>query len=199
MDRLRVATVWLGGCSGCHMSLLDVDEWLFDLAEAVDVVYSPLLDVKAFPEDVDVTLVEGAVANEDNLELVRQVRRNSRILVAFGDCAVSGNVTAMRNPVAPPEEILHRLYVEAVDLQGQPPRERGVLPSLLGRARPVHEVVAVDAFVQGCPPSAPEIRAAIERLVEAARSGGASSLPDPLPPPPACGEGEGASETEGRG
>ena len=68
MTRPRLATVWLGGCSGCHMSLLDTDEWLFELAAAADLVYSPIVDVKEFPHDVDVCLVEGAVANEDNLE-----------------------------------------------------------------------------------------------------------------------------------
>src|SRR5262249_10433062 len=99
MDRLRFATVWLGGCSGCHMSFLDLDEWLFELGDCVDVVYSPLIDVKEYPEGVDVALVEGAVANEDNLQLIQRVRRNTRGLVSFGDCAVTGNVTALRNPL----------------------------------------------------------------------------------------------------
>ena len=78
MSKPRFATVWLGGCSGCHMSFLDMDEWLFELAELVDVVYSPIADVKVFPEDVDITLVEGAVANEDNVELAHIVRRQLR-------------------------------------------------------------------------------------------------------------------------
>ncbi|MEX1021116.1 MAG: hypothetical protein WDZ49_15765 [Litorilinea sp.] len=63
--KIRLATAWLGGCSGCHMSFLDLDELLIDLAEMVDLVYSPIADVKEFPENVDVTLVEGAVANLD--------------------------------------------------------------------------------------------------------------------------------------
>ena len=62
MARLRLATTWLGGCSGCHMSFLDMDEWLIDLAEKADIVYTPFQDVKQFPKGVDVTLVEGAVA-----------------------------------------------------------------------------------------------------------------------------------------
>ena len=66
MERLRLATVWLGGCSGCHMSFLDLDEWLIDLAQMADIVFTPLADIKEFPENVDVTLVEGAVANEDH-------------------------------------------------------------------------------------------------------------------------------------
>ncbi|MEM6431773.1 MAG: oxidoreductase, partial [Deinococcota bacterium] len=97
MSKLKLATVWLGGCSGCHMSFLDLDEWLFELAKFADVVFSPVADAKTFPEGVDVCLVEGAIANEDNLELVQQVRARSRLVVAFGDCAVTGNVTALRN------------------------------------------------------------------------------------------------------
>jgi NAD-reducing hydrogenase small subunit len=87
MTRLRLATVWLGGCSGCHMSFLDLDEWLFELTKFADVVFSPIADIKTFPDNVDVTLIEGAVANEDNLELVKQVRERSKLVVSFGDCA----------------------------------------------------------------------------------------------------------------
>ena len=99
MARLRFATVWLGGCSGCHMSFLDLDEWLFDLASQADVVFSPFADVKEYPENVDLALVEGAVANDENLEMIHQVRARTKTLVAFGDCAVTGNVTALRNPL----------------------------------------------------------------------------------------------------
>ena len=98
----------MGGCSGCHMSFLDMDEWLFVLAAKVDVVYSPIADIKEFPHNVDVTLVEGAVANEDNLELIKVARERSKVLVSFGDCAVTGNVTAMRNPLGGPDVVLDR-------------------------------------------------------------------------------------------
>src|SRR5471030_300305 len=106
MGRLRFATVWLGGCSGCHMSFLDLDEWLFELAKKVDVVFSPVADVKVFPENVDLTLVEGAVANDENEEMIHLVRKNTRILVALGDCATTGNVTALRNPLGVALEVL---------------------------------------------------------------------------------------------
>ena len=93
----RVATAWLGGCSGCHMSFLDLDERLIELGEKIDLVYSPIADMKVFPANVDVTLVEGAVANYEHLEHIQTVRRRTKILVSLGDCAVTGNVTAMRN------------------------------------------------------------------------------------------------------
>ena len=97
MDRLRVATVWLGGCSGCHMSFLDLDEFLIDLAGKIDIVYSPVVDEKEYPENVDVCLVEGAVCNEDNLEILHRIRQRTKVVVSFGDCAVTGNVPALRN------------------------------------------------------------------------------------------------------
>ena len=166
MSRPRIATVWLGGCSGCHMSFLDLDEWLFELASAADVVYSPIADVKRFPDDVDVALVEGAVANEDNLELARQVRASSHFVVSFGDCAVTGNVTAMRNPLGDPGAILQRVYVEAPDRDGRIPDAAGIVPPLLPRVVPLHKVIEVDAFLPGCPPPASRIRTAMEALLE---------------------------------
>jgi NAD-reducing hydrogenase small subunit len=163
--RPRIATVWLGGCSGCHMSFLDLDERLEELFAAADLVYSPILDVKRFPLGVDVALVEGAVANEEHLETVRQVRARSRLLVAFGDCAVTGNVTALRNVLGRAEPVLQRAYVENVTLAPGVPREPGIVPPLLDRVRPLHEVVQVDVHLPGCPPSADLIHYAVTELV----------------------------------
>ncbi len=166
MERLKLATIWLGGCSGCHMSFLDLDEWLLELARLADLVYCPLLDVKEFPQGVDVTLVEGAVANTDNLEMIHKVRARTRVLVAFGDCAVTGNVTALRNPLGKAEPVLRRSYVELATLRPGLPGEAGVLPPLLDQARPVHEVVPVDVYLTGCPPPAPRIRALLEAVLK---------------------------------
>ena len=165
MARLKLATVWFGGCSGCHMSFLDLDEWLFDLARVAEVVYSPVVDTKEFPEGVDVCLIEGAVANEDNLALARLIRRRTRVLVAFGDCAVTGNVTALRNPLGGAEPVLRRAYLDPANLRPQIPREPGVVPPLLDRVLPLHEAVPVDHFLPGCPPPAARIRAFLEELL----------------------------------
>ncbi len=165
MTKLKLATVWLGGCSGCHMSFLDLDEWLLELAARVDLVYSPLADIKEYPQGVDVVLVEGAVANEDNLELITQVRDHSKILISFGDCAVTGNVTAIRNPLGNPETVLQRSYLEAADIQNQIPHESGIVPTLLEKVLPVHAIVPVDVYLPGCPPDANRIRAAIAPLL----------------------------------
>ena len=160
----RLSTVWLGGCSGCHMSFLDLDERLIDLAARVELCASPIADFKEFPE-ADITLVEGAVANEDHLREIRLIRRRTKILVSFGDCAVTGNVTAMRN-FFPLEEVLSCAYLDlALPVIGMP-QGNSVVPRLLDRVRPVHEVVDVDYHLTGCPPSSDEIHSLVAALLD---------------------------------
>lgn len=165
MERLKLATVWLGGCSGCHMSLLDLDEWLVELAALADLVYSPIADQKEFPAGVDLALVEGAVATDEHRELARLVRRRSRVVVALGDCAVTGNVTAMRNPLGPARSVLQQVYIDHGDPGGVLPAYPGIVPVLLDKVVPLHAAIAVDLFLPGCPPSAPRIRALLESLL----------------------------------
>ena len=167
MDRLRVATVWFGGCSGCHMSFLDLDEFLIELAGKVDIVYSPVMDVKEYPENVDVCLIEGAICNHDNLKLLLQIRRRTKVLVSFGDCAVTGNVSALRNQLGPgnAENVLQRAYIENAQHSPGIPALDGIVPALLERVRPVHEVVHVEYFMPGCPPPADRIKAFLVQVL----------------------------------
>lgn len=161
--KIRLATVWLGGCSGCHMSFLDLDEKLILLAEKADLVYSPIADVKEFPRDVDVTLVEGAICNTDHVELARQVRECSRVVVSFGDCAVTGNVPVLRNKLGL-DDVLTSVYHEG---PGNAPRgsDDHVMPALLPKVVPLHHLIHVDAFVPGCPPDPERIWQAVSRLL----------------------------------
>ena len=161
-EKIKLATVWLDGCSGCHMSLLDTDERIIELAQHADIVWGPLVDNKEFPAGVDVTLVEGAVSSEEDVHRIRKVRERTRVLVSLGDCAVTGNVPAMRNKFGP-SAALQRAYFENASLDAQTPRE--VIPMLLPMVRPVHEFVPVDVFVQGCPPSADFIYAVLTELL----------------------------------
>ena len=160
----RIATVWLGGCSGCHMSFLDLDERLIELAQLADVVFTPVADTKVFPEGVDVTLVEGAVANEDHLEMLQDVRQRTRVLAALGDCAITGNVTALRN-VWPVDAVLRNSFVDRATAQPQVPAEDGILPRLTARVAPLHHVVSVDEYIPGCPPHADRIWLALLALL----------------------------------
>jgi NAD-reducing hydrogenase small subunit len=150
-EKARVATLWLDGCSGCHMSLLDIDERLLEIAGKIELVYSPVVDAKEFPENVDLTLVEGAIANEEDVEKIKKVRSRTKLLAALGDCAVTGNVPAMRNNFLL-EDVLKRGYVDnATANPGAPSQE---VPKLEPKVVPLQELVAVDLFIPGCPPSA---------------------------------------------
>jgi NAD-reducing hydrogenase small subunit len=142
------------------MSFLDLDERLITLAERVEICYSPIAGAKEFPENVDIALVEGAVANEDHLREIQLIRKRTRILIAFGDCAVAGNVTAMRNLFSV-ESVLQCAYREAA-AAGEKPPGGDLVPRLLDRVLRIHDVVPVDVFLPGCPPSADDIFDAVE-------------------------------------
>jgi NAD-reducing hydrogenase small subunit len=166
--KTRLATVWLDGCSGCHMSLLDLDHRVLDFAGAVELVYSPLMDAKEFPRDVDVVLIEGAVGTDDDLRTLHLIREHSKVLVSLGDCAVTANVPSMRNRFDA-GAVLGRAYIENADGNAQIPRDD--LPALRRRVLPLHQFVKVDVYIPGCPPPADAIHFALTELV-------AGRLPD---------------------
>jgi NAD-reducing hydrogenase small subunit len=145
------------------MSFLDIDEVLLLLAPRIEIVFGPLVDAQVFPRNVDVTLVEGAVSNQDDLKLVQTVRAQSKLVVSLGDCAVTANVPGMRNSI-PVGKLLERVYVEGADASKVTPTV-GV-PSLSRRAVPLHEVIGVDVYVPGCPPKASAIAQVVQQLLE---------------------------------
>ena len=163
MKKVRLATTWLDGCSGCHMSLLDIDERIIELVEKVDIVYSPIIDVHEFPENVDVALVEGAVSSDEDEEKARKIRERTKILISFGDCAVTANVPSMRNYFRL-DDLYNRAYIENAALNQQVPSTR--VPLLLKKTRPLHEVVKVDIFLPGCPPRPDIIHFMLTELLE---------------------------------
>lgn len=162
----RFATLWLDGCSGCHMSFLDMDEWLLELAGQVEVVYSPLVDTKEFPEDVDITLIEGGVSSREDIEKLLKIRARTKTLVAFGDCAVTANVPSMRNPFGL-DAVMKQVYLDSDAIQPQVPNL--IVPQLLDRVVPVHRIVKVDVYIPGCPPSAQTIKTVVGELLAGRR------------------------------
>jgi NAD-reducing hydrogenase small subunit len=163
MRKIKLATVWLDGCSGCHMSLLDLDAALIPIVRKADIVYGPLVDAQEFPDEVDVTLVEGAISTQEDVDKLQQIRQRTKTLVALGDCAVTGNVAGLRNTV-PVKKLLQRIYVEGAD--GNPCIPIDGLPQLLKFARPAHDFVKIDVCLPGCPPPAKTIAGFLNNLLE---------------------------------
>jgi NAD-reducing hydrogenase small subunit len=162
---IHLATAWLGGCSGCHMSFLDLDERLLDLAASAKLVYSPLSDIKELPSGIDVILVEGAVANIDHLRLALQIREQSKIVISFGDCAVTGNVTSLRNHLEV-NDLFGSVYEQRLEQVSEGSDAESVLPKLLPKALPLHQVIAVDLFMPGCPPNEERIWTVLDALLK---------------------------------
>ena len=161
-DKIRLATIWLDGCSGCHMSFIDLDERLLELSDSVDVVFSPLVDTKHFPENVDVTLVEGAISTDEDLKKLKTIRKNSKMIVAFGDCAITANVPGMRNPLGA-QEMMEAIYLD--DSLTNPQVPEGEVPVLFEESKPLHAYVPIDLYLPGCPPSADTIYKTIVELL----------------------------------
>jgi NAD-reducing hydrogenase small subunit len=165
MAKARIATAHLTGCFGCHMSLLDMDERLLELVKLVDFDKSPIDDIKEFSGPCDVGLIEGGCSSDENVHVLRSFREHCRILVSVGECALTGGVPAMRNIVSLSE------CLEEAFLKG-PSVAAGVLPNdpdipiLLDRVYPAHEVVRIDYFLPGCPPSADAIWQLVAALLE---------------------------------
>lgn len=162
--KIRLATAWLDGCSGCHMSLLDMDESIIDLANKIELVYSPLVDYKfnEIPDKIDITLVEGAIGNEHDLKELYTLREKSKLLIAVGDCAVTGNIPSMRNCFKI-KSVMSRAYVENTTHNPQIPNED--VPKLIN-VLPLHQAVFVDLFVQGCPPPSSNIQFVLMELLD---------------------------------
>lgn len=152
MAKPKISSDWMAGCSGCHMSLLDIDERIVTVAELADLRATPITDLKEPDESgVDVGILEGGVNNTSNEEVAHRMRSRCKILVAFGDCAVFGGVPAMRN-FCGVEEALKRGYVttESTDSEGRIPDDPEL--AVMTKVRSLQEVVPVDLFVPGCPP-----------------------------------------------
>ncbi len=161
--RVRVATMWLSGCSGCHMSFLDLDERLVELVKLVDILHSPIVDTKDIPE-VDVGIVEGCVNNNEQEHELKKLRSRCKVLIALGDCAVTGNIPALRNQFQL-RDVLLRAYEQTESTKISCLPNDPVVPVLNPKARPLQEFVKVDFSIPGCPPDADTIWYALTELL----------------------------------
>jgi len=162
----KIATVWLEGCSGCHMSFLDTDEALLDILARVELTHSPITDFKEFDfPELELGIIEGAIANSEEVEIAKKLRKQSKILMAWGDCAVFGGINTLRNCFST-RQILERSYIESEStVNGIIPMDES-LPELLDKALPVNSFVPVDVYVPGCPPSAEVIAHCLTQILE---------------------------------
>ena len=164
-NKLRVATIWLDGCSGCHMSILDMDQKLVEIAQHIDVVYSPYVDMKEFPENVDLTIVEGALSTDHDIKIINTIRKNSKLILGLGDCAITGNISALKNHYGT-EQVLQKGYFDLADLNEKGRAPSKIVPKLLDKVIPLHEEVKVDYFIPGCPSPANAIYETIRSLID---------------------------------
>ncbi len=166
MSKPKVATTSLCGCFGCHMSLLDIDDRILQLVELVDFDRSPINDIKEIQGPVDIGLIEGGCANEENIKVLRDFRKQCKILISVGDCAINGGIPALRNMV-PLEECYQEAFLNGptvVNPSGKVPDDEEI-PLLLNKVYPCQEVVKIDLHLPGCPPSADTLWAALTALL----------------------------------
>ena len=163
-EKLKVATASLCGCFGCHMSFLDIDERILDLVQLVEFDRTPITDIKTIG-DCDIGIIEGGVANAENVEVLREFRKHCKILIALGACAVNGGIPAMRNSFTL-KECLEEAYVDGIVVDNPMIPRDTEIPMLLNKVHPIHEVVKVDHFLPGCPPSGDTIWTFLTELIE---------------------------------
>ena len=165
MAKPKIATTSLCGCFGCHMSFLDIDERILQLVDLIEFDRSPINDIKRIVGPVEVGLVEGGCANEENVRVLREFRKHCKVLVSVGDCAINGGIPAMRNQFEL-RECLEESYINCIGLDNAMIPSDPEIPLLLNKVHPLHEVVKIDYFLPGCPPSGDTIWTFLTELLE---------------------------------
>jgi len=174
MSKAIVATASLAGCFGCHMSLLDIDEKILKLIELVEFNKSPIDDIKEFTKQCDVGIIEGGCCNSENIHVLQQFRKNCKILISVGECAIMGGLPALRNGISV-KECLEEAYFTGPSVEGN--NEERILPNdeelpmILDKVYPCHEIVKIDYFLPGCPPRADLLWNALVALLTGSEMG----------------------------
>jgi len=175
MSKAVVATASLAGCFGCHMSVLDIDDRILKLIELVEFNKSPVDDIKTFTKQCDVGIIEGGCCNSENVHVLKEFRKNCKILISLGECAIMGGLPAMRNGI-PIKACLQEAYLDGPTVDTNTDKiipNDDELPAILDRVYPCHEIVKIDYFIPGCPPRADLIWEALVALL----TGGELKIP----------------------
>jgi NAD-reducing hydrogenase small subunit len=162
--KLRLATTSLAGCFGCHMSILDIDERILQLVEVCEFNKSPINDIKEISEECDIGLIEGGCCNTENVRVLREFRKHCKILIAVGQCSITGGLPAMRNGI-PIREIFEEVYYNGPTVANKLIPNDEEIPHILDRVYPCHEIVKIDYFLPGCAPRADLIWEALTALI----------------------------------
>ena len=144
MDKLRIGIFKFTSCAGCQFQFLYFQEHLLEVLEAVELVYFMMGKSGGLEEGpFDIALIDGAITSSEQVDQVKRIRGNSRLLVPMGACAVDGGIPSIKNRT-PELEIQKRVY-----------RDTSLIHSI--KAHPVDAYVKVDAYLRGCPISEMEL------------------------------------------
>jgi F420-non-reducing hydrogenase small subunit len=174
---VKVAMYWGAGCGGCDVSLLGIHEKLLDLLDDLEIVFWPCAtdfkyrDLEQMDDgSIDVAFYNGAIRTEENEHLAQLLRRKSKVLVAYGSCAIEGCVIGLAN-LSTKQDVFNTVYLKN---ESTPNRDKVVpkehsgdleLPAFLPTLKTLDQVVKVDAAIPGCPPPAPVLEEALGALL----------------------------------
>jgi F420-non-reducing hydrogenase small subunit len=185
MSKLKIAFYWLASCGGCEIALLDTDEVILDVAAIADIVFMPLAvdgkwdDIRKFADsEIDITFINGAVRNNENIHEIELLRRKSKLIVAFGQCSTSGGVIGLGNDFNR-DDLIKYVYSEAPSVVNPDPELftpkqeyqitdeiKLTLPKLTEYVHSIDEYIDVDYYLPGCPPPVPTVIDAIIAIKE---------------------------------
>lgn len=171
----KVALEWLGSCSGCEISFLNMGDFLLSCFEKIEIVHAPLLmdnkyvssgghDEELNIPEADIGFVSGGVANEDHLVVLRKMREKCSFLVALGTCASHGGIPALMNGEDPESRLLHIFETTSTDKNSGVPNVE--VPPFLDRVYALDEQVQVDLVIPGCAPNPELIQTFLEDYLE---------------------------------
>jgi F420-non-reducing hydrogenase small subunit len=180
-DKPKVAFYWCASCGGCEESIVDLAEGILDVVAAVDIVMWPVAmdfkksDVAAMPDSsVLVAMINGAIRTSEQEEMARLLRRKSRIVIAYGSCAHTGGIPGLANQFSR-EQIMSYVYEQSPstvnpekirpELKSGTNGDSVTLPAFFDGVRSLDQVVEVEYYLPGCPPTPKLLKQAIEVLL----------------------------------